>query len=219
MSPARTGITKFQTSLYDPFLVVLFTKVLSLLKSLHNIPETWALGLLSLNIVYTRALVGQAEPINHQVWPLVFIVLEFLEDSLPINCIFVSLMDVGDPRGCAHDMVLNTGCCRIVIGVRIVHGHAETREQLHFLSNTEIYIHDLSKSLFTCYYFFSWTCSIWCSKFRKMENLVFRSFCTYAEPAGCSINCTKHIKRSISGVILIFARNTHATKSEIWVEK
>lgn len=147
------GITKFQTSLYDPFHVVLFTKVLSLLKSLHNIPETWALGLLSLNIVYTRALVGQAEPINHQVWPLVFIVLEFLEDSLPINCIFVSLVDVGDPRGCAHDMVLNTGCCRIVIGVRIVHGHAETREQLHFLSNTEIYIHDLSKSLFTCYYF------------------------------------------------------------------
>ena len=56
MSPAdgRTaGITKFlQTSLYDPFLVVLFTKVLSLLKSLHNIPGS---GLLSLNIVSTRA--------------------------------------------------------------------------------------------------------------------------------------------------------------------
>ena len=156
MSPARTGITKFQTSLYDPFHVVLFTKVLSLLKSLHNIPETWAaLGLLSLNIVHTELLLDRLSPINHQVWPLVFIVLEFLEDSLPINCIFVSLVDVGDPRGCAHDVVLNTGCCRIVIGVRIVHGHAETREKLHFLSNSNVhmYIHDLSKSLFTCYYF------------------------------------------------------------------
>ena len=48
MSP---GITKFlQTSVYDPFLVVLFTKLLSLLKSLHNIPGS---GLLSLYIVST----------------------------------------------------------------------------------------------------------------------------------------------------------------------
>ena len=136
MSP---GITKFlQTSLYDPFLVVLFTKVLSLLKSLHNIPwDGWArLWSTFTEYCISWALVGQAELINHQVWPLVFIVLEFLEDSLPINCIFVSLMDVGDPRGCAHDMVLNTGCCRIVIGVRIVHGHAETTKELHFLSNT-----------------------------------------------------------------------------------
>ena len=79
MSP---GITKFlQTSLYDPFLVVLFTKVLSLLKSLHNIPGS---GLLSLYIVSRLELdVGQAQAINHQVWPLVFIVLEFLEERIP----------------------------------------------------------------------------------------------------------------------------------------
>ena len=49
-----------------------------------------------------------------------------------------------------------------------------------------------------------------------MENQVFRSFCTYAEPAGYSINFTKHIKRWISGVILILARNTHAIIDEIW---
>ena len=183
MSPAdgRTaGITKFlQTSLYDPFLVVLFTKVLSLLKSLHNIPGSlvyfhWILYLLELNV-------GQAQAINHQVWPLVFIVLEFLEeDSLPIDCIFVSLVDVGDPRGRAHDMVLNTGCWGIVIGVRVVHSHAEMRGEIAFYVKYE---RDSSLVQVIVYMllFFSWTCSIWCSKFRKMENLVFRSFCTYAE--------------------------------------
>ena len=130
MSPAdgRTaGITKFlQISLYDPFLVVLFTKVLSLLKSLHNIPGS---GLLSLNIVSPELLLDRPSSsitkFGHQ-----FSLFQNSkeEDSLPINCIFVSFMNIRNPWRGSHDMVLNTGR-RVVIGIRIMHcSHTTNRE-------------------------------------------------------------------------------------------
>ena len=201
MSP---GITKFlQTSLYDPFLVVLFTKVLSLLKSLHNIPELWST--FTVYCIQTRAECWTGAGHQSPSLAISFHCSRILrrEDSLPIDCIFVSLVDVGDPRGRAHDMVLNTGCCGIVIGVRVVHGHAETRGEIAFYVKHEE-IHHLSKSLFTCYYFSVERVQFDVQSSEKWKIQFFGHFVLMLNrSAGCSINCTKHIKRSISGAILI----------------
>ena len=61
--------------------------------------------------------------------------LEFWEDSLPIYCIFVPLVDVRHARACSHHVVLDAGGGWIVVSVRIMHGsHAEIETTLHFLS-------------------------------------------------------------------------------------
>ena len=125
--------TKFQT------LLARFTTrsefsihqvLLSLLKSLLHV----ALHLSApMSIVY-----GLLSPtrIHHQVWPsAASIVLEFWEDSLPIYCIFVPLVDVRHARARPHHVVLDAGGGWIVVSVRIMHGsHAEIETTLHFLS-------------------------------------------------------------------------------------
>jgi len=53
---------------------------------------------------------------------------------MPIDCIFVSFMHIGDACGCPHDMVLNTGS-GVVVGVRIMH-RGNTGRMVHMLSSS-----------------------------------------------------------------------------------
>ena len=128
--------TKFQT------LLARFTTrsefsihqvLLSLLKSLLHVALRLSLSRTPMSIVY-----GLLSPtrIHHQVWPsAASIVLEFWEDSLPIYCIFVPLVDVRHARARPHHVVLDAGGGWIVVSVRIMHGsHAEIETTLHFLS-------------------------------------------------------------------------------------
>ena len=130
-SMLETGISdpKFQT------LLAFMTRskcsihdVLSLLKSLHNIVE-WSQSYL--DQVYFHWIHPKLVVRPHQSPSLAirFYCFRILRGRfLPINCIFISFVNVGNSGRDAHDRVLNT-CCGIMIGIWIMHsGNAATQE-------------------------------------------------------------------------------------------
>ena len=129
-------IPNFARSLYDPFRIF-YSPSFIITAKITAACCSPALALSApMSIVY-----GLLSPtrIHHQVWPsAASIVLEFWEDSLPIYCIFVPLVDVRHARARPHHVVLDAGGGWIVVSVRIMHGsHAEIETTLHFLSQEQ----------------------------------------------------------------------------------